>query len=440
MLFKNITILDENFEVQKHMNVGVKGEIIAYIGREEPKEDFGEVYDGNNRLLIPGFYNEHSHLPMMLMRGYGENLTLMNWLNTRIFPFEAHLTGEDMYWGAMSGIAEMLRYGICSTQEMYLDYNALGRAFRNSGIKGCFSKCVTWFSAESYRELEIYKETLEALKEFNDPKNDRFRAEISLHAEYTSTEKVAKGVAEFAAENGLSMHVHVSETRSEVDICRARHQRRSPVRYLHDCGIFEVPTVAAHCVHIDDEDIEILREDKVTVATCPKSNAKLGSGICPVSSILEKGINVAVGTDSVASNNNLNMLEELRFLSLLQKVDLKNPEVISPKELMYIATRAGALAQQRENSGLVKEGFKADLTVFDIDRVYMKPEYDVLNNLVYSASGTDVVLTMVDGKVLYRDGEYTTLDIERINYETEKSRQRILGAVAASQVPDLEEK
>ncbi len=440
MLFKDITILDENFEVQKHMNVGVIGKIIAYVGKEIPREDFGEVYDGNNKLLIPAFYNEHSHLPMMLMRGYGENLTLMNWLNTKIFPFEAHLTGEDMYWGAMNGIAEMLRYGIGATQEMYLNYNALGRAFKDSGIKGCFSKCVTWFGAEGYRELEVYKETLEALKEFNDPKNDRFRAEISLHAEYTSTEKVAKGVAEFAAENGLSMHVHVSETVSEADLCRARHQRRSPVRYLHDCGIFQVPTVAAHCVHIDDEDIDILREDGVTVATCPKSNAKLGSGICPVSSLLEGGVNVAVGTDSVASNNNLNMLEELRFLSLLQKVNQKNPEVISPKELMYIATRAGALAQQRQDSGLVREGFRADLTVFDTDRVYMKPEYDVLNNLVYSASGTDVVLTMVDGKVLYRNGEYTTLDIERINYETEKSRQRILGAVAESQVPDSEDR
>ncbi len=440
MLFKDITILDENFEAKKHMNVGVKGETIAYIGSEMPEEDFGEVYDGNNKLLIPSFYNEHSHLPMMLMRGYGENLTLMNWLNTKIFPFEAHLNSEDMYWGGMYGVAEMLRYGIGATQEMYLDYNALGRVFRDSGIKGCFSKCVTWFSAEGYKEIPVYKETLDAIKDFNDPKNDRFRAEISLHAEYTSTEKIAKGVAEFAAENGLSMHVHISETRSETDICRARHQRRSPVRYLHDCGIFQVPTVAAHCVHIDDEDIQILKEDNVTVATCPKSNAKLGSGICPVCSILDSGINVAVGTDSVASNNNLNMLEELRFLSLLQKVDLKNPEVISPKELMYIATRAGALAQQRQKCGLIKEGFKADLTVFDIDKVYMKPEYDVLNNLVYAASGTDVVLTMVDGNVLYRDGEYPTLDIERINYETEKSRQRILGEIAETQVPDLEEK
>jgi len=440
MLFKDITIIDENFEVKEHMYVGIKNDSIVYVKDVEPTEDFGEVYNGKNRLLIPAFYNSHSHLPMFLMRGYGENLPLMTWLQGKIFPFEAHLTKEDMYYGGLMGVAEMLRFGIASTTDMYLNNDVSARFMIDSGIKGNFSQCVTWMDKTSYYDLPVYKETLEAIKNYNNYDNGRIKAQFSLHAEYTNTEKIAKEIAEVTANNGLSMHVHVSETQGEVDICRKRHQRRSPVRFLSDCGIFDVPAIAAHCNHIDDEDIEILKEHNVTVATCPKSNAKLSSGICPVASLLEAGVNVAIGTDSVASNNNLNMIEEMRFFSLLQKVQTLDPTVITPAQTLYAATRAGALAQGREDCGLIKEGFKADITVLDTDNVYMKPVHNMLNNLIYSASGNDVVLTMVDGKVLYKDGEYTTLDIEKINYEVEKARLRILGEIDAANVPDLKVK
>lgn len=438
MLFKDITIIDENFQVKEHRYVGVKGDRIACISDALPVEDYGEVYDGRNKLLIPAFYNMHSHLPMFLMRGYGENLPLMTWLQGRIFPFEAQLTQDDMYWGGLMGVAEMLRYGIGATEEMYLNHEAEARALIEGGVKARYSVCVSWMDNTSYYDLPVYKETLESIRKYNGYDNGRIRTAFSLHAEYTSTEKIAKAVAEAAAENHSTMHVHVAETQGEVDICRKRHQRRSPVRYLSDCGIFEVPTVAAHCNHLDDEDITILKEHNVTVATCPKSNAKLASGVCPVTALLDAGVNVAIGTDSVASNNNLNMIEEMRFFNLLQKGVTYNPTVITPEQTLYAATRAGALAQQREDCGFVKEGFKADLTVLDIDNVYMKPVYNLLNNLVYAASGNDVVLTMVDGKVLYRDGSYPTLDIERISYECEKSRQRILGALAETKIPDLE--
>lgn len=437
MLFKNITILDEEFNPKENMYVGIKDEIIAYIGKTAPTEDYGEVYDGTGKLLLPCFYNEHSHLPMVYMRGYGENLPLMQWLQGRIFPFEAKLNEEDMYNSCLLGVAEMLRYGIGATQEMYLNYSALGRALTESGVKACFSNTVVWMGTESYYDLPYYKEALETIKKYNTGECDRVRAEMSLHAEYTSTEKVARSVAEFAQNNDLTMQVHVSETAGEVDICRKRHKGKSPVEYLHDCGIFSVPTVAAHCVHVTDEDIAILKEDNVTVATCPKSNAKLGSGICPVSKLIKAGVNVAVGTDSVASNNNLNMIEEMRFFSYLQKATELDPVVITPKETIFAATRAGAIAQKRMDSGLIKKGFKADLTVMELDRIYMKPCYDILNNLIFSSSGNDVVLTMVDGKVLYKDGEYTTIDVERVMYETEKSRSRILNQIASEAVPDL---
>ena len=430
MLFKDIAIIDESFEVREHMYVGVQGAFIKYIGDKMPAEDYGEVYDGRGKLLMPSFYNMHSHLPMALMRGYGENLPLMTWLQGKIFPFEAHLTEDDMYWGALLCCAESFRYGIGCSSDMYLNENATGRALAESGMKANLSSCVFCWDDSSYFDLPYYESTLRAIKNYDGYDDGRLHAEFSLHAEYTSTEKAVQGLAEAVRKHNSSVHVHVAETASEVEECRARHEGRSPVRYLADCGLFDVPAVAAHCVHVNDEDIAILKEYNVTVATCPKSNLKLGSGICPTAHLIDAGVNVAIGTDSVASNNNLNMIEEMRFFNLLQKGTTTDPTLITPQQTLYAATRAGALGQRREDCGLIKEGYRADITVMNIDTISNKPVHSILNNLVYSSSGDDVVMTMVDGKVLYKDGEYTTLDIEKINYECEKARKRILESVS----------
>ena len=198
------------------------------------------------------------------------------------------------------------------------------------------------------------------------------------------------------------------------------------MKYLYDCGLFDVPTIAAHCVYIEDDDFDILKEKKVTVATNPVSNLKLASGIADTGKMLEKGVNLAIGTDSVASNNSLNFIEEMKTLALVSKVRNMNPTVITPKEAIYAATRGGALAQGRTDCGLVKEGMKADLIVIDIQRVHWHPIHDLLNNLVYSASGSDIELTMVDGKVLYNDGEYATIDEEQVIFEVENVKKEIL--------------
>lgn len=426
MLFRNITLVDENFQIRKNQFVGVKNDRIAYIGACAPTEDYGQVFEGANKLLIPSFYNMHSHLPMYFLRGFGENLPLMDWLNTRIFPFEAQLTEDDMYFGALMGAAESLRFGIGATNEMYLRHRPLGKALFESGLKANFSACCTCFDGSDYRDLPNFRETLLAIEEFDGADSGRLQVDFSLHAEYTSTERVVRGFAEAVQKVEKRVHLHLSETAGEVADCRARHEGRSPVQYFADCGVFAAPTVAAHGVHLSGEDRAILKESGVTVASCPKSNAKLGSGVCPVGDLLKTGVNVAIGTDSVASNNNLNLLEELRFFNLLQKAVTADPTVLTPEETLFAATRAGALAQGRADSGLVKEGFKADLTVFDLSGVTMKPDHDLLANLIYAANGTDVVLTMVDGRVLYQNGVYTTLDIEKIQFECEKICHRIV--------------
>jgi 5-methylthioadenosine/S-adenosylhomocysteine deaminase len=436
MLFQDVALVDEQFRLRQHMYLGVYGSRIEYLGETPPEQAYryGEIYGKGRRLLLtPGFFNAHSHAPMQLLRGYGENLTLPDWLATKIFPFEAQLTADDIFWACKMGIAEMLRFGIVSTTDMYMQGEALGRAFATSGIKANFSVGTVCLEDRDFRELPQYAETLALREQFHNWDDGRLKVEFSLHGEYTSQPRVAWGLAEAAAQEGAAIHVHVAETAAEVAGCRERHGGMSPVQYLAEQGIFDVPATAAHCVHIDEADIAILKEKKVSVASCPKSNLKLASGFCPAAQLLQAGVNVAIGTDSVASNNNLNMLEELKTFALIHKGVSGDPTLVTPGEALYAATRAGALAQGREDCGLLKPGYRADIAVFDIDRLYMQPSHDLLNNLVYAACGSDVCLTMVDGAVLYHDGQFITLDIEELLYHTEQSCARILGELAADQ-------
>jgi 5-methylthioadenosine/S-adenosylhomocysteine deaminase len=428
MLFQRISILNENLDIQENMFVGVKGDRIEYIGTEMPSNaaDYGEGYDGKGKLLMSGFYNAHAHSPMALMRGYGENLSLDDWLNTRIFPFEDKLDGNSVYWGTMLCMAESLRSGIVSSSDMYYFLPDMAKAVDASGAKINVSRAIVSFDDTPFQQDERIQDMLHAFRFIRSMGNDRIKMDASLHAEYTNTERRARDMAAWAMENSLIMHVHVSETRKEHEECKQRHGGRTPVRFLSDCGVFDVPAIAAHCVWIEGEDFDILKEKGVTVVTNPCSNMKLASGMADTAAILKKGIRLAVGTDSVASNNSLNYPEEMKIMALTGKAVAGDPTVITPKEVLYAATRAGALAQGREDCGLLKKGFKADLIVQDISGINMHPVHDLVTNLVYSADISNVVMTMVDGRVLYKDGDYLTIDKERVVAETQKATAGIL--------------
>lgn len=425
MLFRNISLLDENFSLCQDMYLATKDDRIVYIGKTEPSGDFGREYDGKNRLLTPGFYNAHAHSPMALMRGYGENLALQDWLNTRIFPFEDKLSGNAVYWATMLCMAESIRFGIVSSSDMYYFTEDMVRAVLDSGAKNNISRAISNPFGTPVSELPSIREMRESVR-FNGLGNGRIKIDASLHAEYTSDEATARAVADFAKEENLNMHVHVSETKLEHEECKERREGRTPVRYLNDCGIFDTPSIAAHCVWIEGEDYDILKEKGVTVATNPVSNLKLASGICDVSALLKKGINVAIGTDSVASNNSLSFLEEIKTMALVAKVKHMDPTLITPSQALYAATRGGALAQGRDDCGVLKEGMKADILAFRTDTPEMNPVHDMMNNMVYSASDGDIAMTMIDGEVLYEDGEFTKLDTERICFEAGKATEGIL--------------
>ena len=426
MLFKNIAILDENLDVKTGMNVGIQGNRITYIDDQLPGDprNYGKAIDGRGKLLMSGFYNAHAHSPMALMRGNGENLELQDWLNTRIVPFEAKLTGSAVYWGTMLCMAESLKYGIVSTSDMYYFVSDMARAVEESGCKNNISRSIVNPMGDDYEGMESVAEMKAAVRDLQGAADGRIIIEASLHAEYTNNEATARALAEYAAAEGLGMHVHISETKSEHDECKQRHDGRTPVQFLADCGLFDTRSLAAHCVWIEGEDYDIFRDKGVTVVTNPTSNLKLASGICDSPRVLSSGINLAIGTDSVASNNNLDFLSEIKTLALLGKVKAMDPTVVTPREALYAATRGGALAQGRTDCGLLKEGYRADLIMLDISDINMAPVHDMVNNLVYSADAGNIRMTMVDGKILYKDGEYVTIDkektIEMVQKETEK--------------------
>ncbi len=426
MLFKNITLVDEDFKIKTNMNLVTEDELITYIGAEEPKDYKGEVYDGKNKVLLPGFYNIHCHIPMTLLRGYGEGLPLQRWLFEKVFPFEAKLTGEDCYWGTMLGAIELIKSGVVSFTDMYFFIEDIIRAVEISGLKGNISHGSTFNpDTPDFRDLKAYKDSYRMANKYNKFLNGRIRIDASLHAEYTSNEAFVRQVAEFAKENDLIVHTHVSETMREHEECKQRHGL-TPIAYLEKCGLLDQKTVAAHCVWIEGDDFNIIKERNVTPAHNISSNIKLGSGFAPVKEMLDKGIRVGLGTDGASSNNNLNFMEEIHLASMINKGVNLDPEFLPPAEILKMATINGAISQGRNNCGMIKVGYKADLIVVDMDKPHLQPVFDVLANIVYSASSEDICLSMIDGKVVYKNKELFNIDVEKTVYEANRIKNRIL--------------
>ena len=426
MLFKNITMLNENLDVEKERYVLVKGDRIAYIGDKPPAEPCGREYDGRGKLLMSGFFNAHAHSPMTLMRGYGENLALQDWLTKKIFPFEDKLDSNAVYWGTMLAMAESLKFGIVSTSDMYYFCEDMAEAVAECGAKSNISRSVTNITGEDPQTLTSMKENTDFYNKYHNTADGRIRVDMSLHGEYTSDARTARVLADCARDVGdVIMHVHLSETKLEHEECKQRHGM-TPAAYMEKMGLFDVPALAAHCVYAEDDDMDIFRAKGVTVATNPVSNMKLASGVCNASKVIDKGVNLAIGTDSVASNNSLNFIEEMKTLAISSKVYYADPTLITPKDALRAATSGGAMAQGRTDSGILKVGNKADLIVLDISGPNMHPVHSLINNIVYSCSGGEVIMTMVDGNVLYENGIYSLIDIEKTVYEVEKATQRIL--------------
>ncbi|MDR0885271.1 MAG: amidohydrolase [Clostridiales Family XIII bacterium] len=389
--------------------------------------EFADVrtIDMTGKLVLPGFFNIHAHSPMTLMRGYGGGLNLQDWLNKKIFPFEDKLDSHAVYHGTLLAIAESLKNGIVSTSDMYYFCEDMVRAFAESGAKANIARGITCFSDEDTYSLASFKEAKSLYEQYNHYAEGRILVDMSAHAEYTTTPRLIRELSDYTKSVRTRMHIHVSETKTEHEECKARRDGLTPVQYLDSLGCFDRPAIVAHGVWLEDADMEILAKRGATVAHCPKSNMKLASGICDISSLMKKGVRVGIGTDSVSSNNNLDYLEEMKTMALLAKLKSLDPTAVSPLDALQAATKTGAHAQGRLDSGVLNIEHKADLIAIDLEDVSMSPVHDLLSNVVYSASNSLITMTMCDGKILYKDGEYLTLDIEKIKYEANVAIKRI---------------
>lgn len=431
-LIKNVTAvtMDDEGHLYHDAYIAIKDGKITYIGTDAPQEKAEKVIDGRGMIAMPGLVNTHSHAAMSLMRGYADDYVLQEWLNDHVFPIEGKLVGEDVYWAMLWTQAEMLATGTIAYTDMYMHLPKMAEAAVDGGLYANISNGAMCFNPAGYcfDTDSVTGQNREVLERFHKADNGRVKLDVSIHAEYTSFPGLWQDFSAYAAEKGLNMHIHLSETRAEHENCIAKYGK-TPAAILAENGVFNTRTTAAHCVWVSDADMDLLREKQVTVAHNPVSNLKLASGIAPVARMLEKGVNVALGTDGVCSNNNHDLFEEIKLAALLQKGISGDPRLVPAQQALKMATRAGAFAQGREQEiGQLKEGFDASLILVDTGKPGLYPVHNPVSTLAYSARGGDVYLTMIRGKVLYENGIYTALDMERIRSKMEPILNRLFHA------------
>ena len=419
ILFKNAN-LTESCGYDTSVNILVEGKSITYIGKDLPKIRADREIECNGNLIIPAFYNTHCHSAMTLFRGYGDDLPLQRWLHEKIFPAEDRLTSESVYYGSKLAIAEMIRNGTVSFSDMYFFLDDTARAVEECGIKANLSRSLVSFDPEidAVNDARLL-EAIDVFDRLNGAADGRIKIDMSLHAEYTNVEKYCRYVAEIGKERKARMQVHISETASEHDECIARHGV-TPIKFFENTGVIDMPTTAAHCVWVEDEDIEIMARKGVSVAHNPVSNLKLGSGIMPYKKMMDAGVNVTLGTDGAASNNRLSVLREMQTAALIHKGNDLDPSVTLAADMIKIATRNGALAQGREDCGEIAIGMRADLLLVDMGSVNNIPSYNFESTVMYSMTESDILMTMCDGNILYENGAYTTIDEEELKSESRR--------------------
>jgi 5-methylthioadenosine/S-adenosylhomocysteine deaminase len=426
-------------------SVAIENNRISVVGREgDPQQQrkmdeflaaagpgLREI-DGRGKLLMPGLVNTHTHVSMTLLRNLADDVALMEWLTRHVWPFEALLGAEEIATGARLGMAEMLLGGTTTLVDMYWHEAAVGRAARQTGIRAVL--CPSFLDGPRMEEFE--RDLSECLKVAAGC--DTLSVMVAPHSAYTcSAENLRRG-AELARRNGIGMHIHISETLDEQRTIRERYDS-TPTEYLLRAGLFEVPTIAAHCVHVTEGDMDILLERGVTVAHNPQSNMKLASGAAPVARMIERGLRVSIGTDGASSNNDLDMWDEMRSASFLGKLTSGDPAALPAWEVLKMATVNGARAIGMEGSlGIIAEGALADMVMLDIEKPHWCPRAEIVSALVYSAKSSDVHTVFVNGEVVVEGGRMKSPDLEEIMREAENSVERVRSRLTeASQIRPL---
>lgn len=419
-LIKDAAVVLPNGKTQEN-DIVIEGNKITSIGKAPADLKADNVINAKGKLAVPGFVNAHTHASMTLLRSYADDMNLMDWLNNMIWPIEAKMRKKDIYAGAMLAAVEMIKTGTTTFADMYGDMEQVAQMTIESGLRGVLSRGIIGVAPNGE---QAFKENKELFDNYHGSADGRITVMFGPHAPYTCPPDFLRRVAEAAKARKADVHIHLSETKGEVDDC-LKNYGKTPMEIMEDTGIFDCGTLGAHCVWLSDKDIEIMAKHNVRVAHNPGSNMKLASGIAPVPQLLKAGVCVGLGTDGASSNNNLDMLEEIRLAALLHKVNTLDPLAVPAFEALKMGTEYGAKAVGLENLGRLEEGAIADITLFDMSGYAWQPKFDLISLLVYSAPSNSADTVIVDGRVLMEKGELKTLDEEKIIYEAAQSVARI---------------
>ena len=400
-------------DIIRKADLYVEGNRIVSIDEEPEGFQAEKIIEGKDRLAIPGLINCHTHSYMSFMRNVADDLSFMDWLFGTIDPIEQKMTDEDTYWGACLAIIEMMKSGTTCFNDMQMNIHQTTRAVKESGMRAVICRGLVGSGDDEGGQMRLRQ----AFEERDAARDcDRLSFMLGPHAPYTCDEGYMRIVSEEAKKNHMRIHVHLSESESEIQQIKEKYGC-SPIEMAERNGLFEVPAIAAHCVQITETDMEILKAKGVSVVTNPASNMKLGNGFAPVPEMLEKGINVCIGTDGAASNNSLNLFHEMSLLALIHKGVKKTPQCISAAQNFRIATINGAKALGlSEEIGSLEVGKKADIAILNLNTPSLTPRNNLLAGLSYSANGSEVETVIIDGKITMENRRVLTMD-EEVVYE-----------------------
>jgi 5-methylthioadenosine/S-adenosylhomocysteine deaminase len=423
--------LDENNRILPHTNIAIEDENIVAMGQEPC--DFlpfstDSVVDGQELLALPAFFNAHTHAAMTLERGWAEDLPFERWLNEKMWAAESALEEEDVYWGAALAAAEMIRSGCVGFADHYFWMEQVGRLVEECGMKALLAWC--HFGGDLSQEPggKSFADTIAFAQNWNAAAGGRIRTAVGPHSPYMDPPDVLRRFAGEAARLGIGAHLHLSESQQQVDESLGRYGL-TPVAQVASTGLFDLPqpTLAAHCNVLQEEDYAILADKRVYVAHTPKTYQKLAMAMPPIQQMIDRGVRVALGTDGPASNSDLNLLEVMRLTGLYQKGCQVDATALPVMQLLKLATQAPAAAMGFTRSGVLAAGHPADLILLDTRSPHWLPRHDLAAGVVYTAHPEDVAYVWCSGRLLYRRGEFLTLDYERIRWEAERRALRMVG-------------
>lgn len=431
ILIKNAKILtmNESNDIIDNGSIAIRDDKIYFVSREgiiPPDFSSSNTIDAKGKLVMPGLINTHTHAAMSLLRNYADDLPLEKWLFDKVFPVEDRFTGEDVYWGSKLSIIEMIRTGTTAFADMYFFMEDVARAVEETGIRANLARGLQCF--EEQFDAKTDKRLLEARQLFqnwNGKAQGRIKVYIGPHSVYTCTPAYLEEAVNLALELNTGIHIHLLETRKEAQDS-IRNFGCTAVEHCMKMGMFDVPTIAAHCVHLTDNDMEIIKAKGVHAVHNPGSNLKLGSGIARLPEMLQKEIIVSLGTDGASSNNNLDMFEEIRLAALISKGYHMNPTLVEAGKALRMAVTNGAKALGIDREvGEIKAGMQADLIIIDTGRANYIPRNNIISALVYSANSLDVETVIVNGRILMENRQIKTIDEERVIHEVETRMRKM---------------